>query len=193
VGRRLLRRRRWFGLVAGVTLALTGIYKYRVETYHYDVVDPGVLYRTGFRAPRELATTCRLVQPRTIVALIDEQELEREPFRGEWAFCATRGIRLLPIPIPVIQRTPSTEDVRLFLAVVEARANQPVAVHCAQGIRRTGMMCAAYHMSVLGFTRAESRDLVRRYGRDDEGESIADVLAFIERYDPQSRTVGPPR
>ena len=39
-----------------------------------------------------------------------------------------------------------------FLALVNDPANQPVYVHCAGGRHRTGVMTAAYRMSIDGWT-----------------------------------------
>jgi protein tyrosine/serine phosphatase len=60
-------------------------------------------------------------------------------------------------------------------------------VHCAQGVRRTGMMVAAYQESVLGYDRERATQEILRFGHSDR--SIGDVRRFIDVYDPVKREV----
>lgn len=174
-----------------VVLAAIGFLVWRqwFETYHFAVVQPGVLYRDGNRGPREFATMVRKCHPKTIVGLIDDQEIadaEKPEFKAEIEFARQQGIAIERIPIP-LGGWPTTEDVRRFLEIVTDPSHQPVIVHCAQGVRRTGMMAAAYQESVLGYDSAKAKAAILRFGHSQR--SIGDVERFIDVYDPVKREV----
>lgn len=176
-------------LLVGATVA---VFLMRFDTYHLATVRDGVLYRDGNRGMREFRTSLRKVQPRTVVMLVTDAEIAlptKPQFQQEVDYLKRQGIPLVRIPIP--QSTPPTTDnVRTFLEIVEDRANQPVLVHCAQGMVRTGMMVAAYQESVLGWDDAKARQELLTFGRT--GDSLRIVQQFIDRYDGKSRTVREP-
>jgi len=174
----------WYLLVAGV-LAVVGFLVWRqwFQTYHLATVQEGVLYRAGNRGLREFANAIRRVKPRTVVCLIDDNELSdaRKPqFQQELRFLADRRIAVCRIPI-ALGGWPTPADVRQFLSVVSDAKNQPVLVHCAQGVRRTGMLAAAYQQSVLGYDDARAKSAILTFGHSRR--SIGDVEKFIELYD----------
>ena len=164
------------------------VWRERFATYHFAEVRPGVLYRDGNRNMREFATACRNGRIRTVVMLNDDQELIQPPFANETAFCQSQGIQLIRIPV-TLGGWPSSADVRRFLQIVEDPNNHPVLVHCAQGVRRTGMMVAAYEKSVLGYTDQQTSDAILRFGRKPASQSLADVRRFIASYDGAARQV----
>lgn len=157
------------------------------KTYHYAVVQEGVLCRAGNRTMREFAATCRVARPKTIVDLVSDQEMQREPFRSEPEFCRQKGIILVRLPV---SSWPTTQDLQQFLQIVTSKENQPVLVHCAQGMRRTGMMVAAYEESVLHFDEAKAKAAIVHFGH--KGESMEDIYRFIDDYDSQNRSLRRP-
>ena len=60
-------------------------------------------------------------------------------------------------------------------------------MHCAQGVRRTAMMVAAFQESVLGYDKQQARDAILTFGHSDK--TVDDIRRFIDAYDPKSRTV----
>ena len=188
------RHRRMFPLVIiaiAVVLIAVGFVVWRqwFETYHLAAVQEGVVYRDGNRGPREFATMVRRVKPKTIVSLVDDDEIAdpRKPeFKAEIEFAQQQGIPIERIPVK-LGGWPSTEDVRRFLEIASDKTKQPVIVHCAQGVRRTGMMAAAFQESVLGYDRQKTTDAILRFGHSDR--SIGDVKRFIGIYDPEKREV----
>jgi len=189
-GIRRSRLRAWVIAVAAVAViasAVAGVWWTRFATYHFATVRKGVLYRDGNRSMREFAHACQRARIRTVVMLNDEQEARRKPFSEEADFCRAGRIRLERIPISPGER-PSSADVRLFLDIVADPDNQPVLVHCAQGLRRTGMMVAAYQLSVLNYTPEQAKAGILLWGR--KPERLDDVRGFIDDYDPQRRSVG---
>jgi protein tyrosine phosphatase (PTP) superfamily phosphohydrolase (DUF442 family) len=160
-----------------------------LQTYHLATVQDGVLYRDGNRGMREFENAVRKVKPKTVVCLIDDQELAdaRKPqFKQELDFCREQGVKVIRIPIR-LGGWPGTEDVRSFLRTVEDKSNQPVLVHCAQGVRRTGMMVAAFEQSVLGWDANRTKSSILTFGHSER--TVKDVERFIGVYDPKSRTV----
>jgi protein tyrosine/serine phosphatase len=158
-------------------------------TYHLAVVQEGVLYRDGNRGMREFEHAVRKVRPRTVVCLLDDQEMAdpaKSQFSEEVRWCGEQGIEVERIPVQ-LGGWPTTDDVRRFLAVVENRRNQPVLVHCAQGVRRTGMFVAAYQKSVLGWDDARVKREALTFGHSQR--TVKDVERFIEVYDGAKREV----
>src|SRR3954471_19893986 len=83
------------------------------ETYHLATVQEGVLYRDGNRGPREFATMVRRVKPKTIVSLVDGDEIddrEKPEFKAEIEFAKEQGIPIERIPVK-LGGWPKTEDV----------------------------------------------------------------------------------
>ena len=179
------------GVVLLVALALGGAYFWHchVRTYHLATVEPGTLYRDGNQSPCQFQTAVRKAQPRTVVSLVDDNEVadpEKPQFEVEAEFLQDKGIKLERIPVK-LGGWPTKADVDRFLQVVNDPANQPVLVHCAQGVRRTGMMVAAFQMSQMGYDKQRAKDSVLRFGHSDR--TANDVVRFIDGYDPATGTV----
>jgi protein tyrosine phosphatase (PTP) superfamily phosphohydrolase (DUF442 family) len=164
------------------------IWRQWFETYHLAVVQESVLYRDGNRGPREFATMVRRVKPKTIVALIDDDEIadtEKPEFKAEIEFAQQQGIPIERIPVK-LGGWPTSDDVQRFLQIVADKNKQPVIVHCAQGVRRTGMM-AAFQESILGYDPEKAKAAILAFGHSER--SIGDVKRFIDIYDPAKREV----
>ncbi len=184
-------RARAIGAVLLVALVAGGVYVWRcyLDTYHLATVHAGALYRAGLQSPCQFETALRKVKPKTVVSLIDEKE-EVDPakpqFQVEKEVLADRGVRLERIPVR-LGGWPTKQDVEQFLAVANDPNNQPVIVHCAQGVRRTGMMTAAYQMKVLGYDKERAKAEVLTFGHSDR--TARDILRFIDGYDPATGKV----
>jgi len=172
--------------LAGILIALAGWLAWRqwFQTYHLVVVRPAVLYRDGVRSRREFATMLRIKRPKTIVSLVDDNEIGREPFVSEIMMCRRQNIDVVRIPIP-LGGWPDSAQVQEFLDIAAAPQRQPVLVHCAQGVRRTGMMVAAYQESIMNFDRAKAKAALLDFGHSQR--TVGDVERFIDNYDPVAR------
>ena len=181
---------KWLILGAAVVVLLGVLYWWAaLQTYHFAVVHEGVLYRDGNRGIREFSHAIRKGKIRTVVALIDDSELasERKPeFAAEMDWCKRKRIRVERIIIP-LGGWPTSEDVRRFFDIVSDAQNQPVLVHCAQGVRRTGMMVAAYQQNVLGWDDERCRRELLTFGHSQR--TVGDVQKFIDVYDPRTGAV----
>ena len=124
---------------------------------HFDVVKPGILYRSGQLNPRQLAEVARRYGLRTVVNFqVPGREVEEE--RG---LARSLGLEFLNLPMPG-DGFGKEAQFREVLAACDDPARRPVLVHCARGTCRTGASVALY-----------------RYERD--GWTLADVSAEMER------------
>ncbi len=174
-----------------IALVMGGLYVWRchISTYHLATVDAGVLYRDGVQSPCQFETAVRKVQPKTVVSLIDENEEadENKPqFQSEKDYLEKKGIRLERIPVK-LGGWPTRKDVDRFFEIVNDPQAQPVLVHCAQGVRRTGFMAAAYQMKQLGYDKDRAKESILRFGHSDR--TANDVIRFIDGYDPATGAV----
>lgn len=185
-GRRPSRR---VVIVAALLVAAIGFAAwYFLGTYHLKTVEPGVLYRDGVQSMREFRNAVRKVEPKTVVMLVDEKEVAdpaKPQFAQEVEYLKQKGVRVEHIPVK-LGGYPTSDDVRRFLDVATKNENQPVLVHCAQGVRRTGMMVAAYQMSIKGADKEQAKSKIISFGHSER--TIKDVKTFIDGYDPHQRT-----
>ena len=164
-----------------VAACLGGFAWFTFDTYHYAVVEPGVLYRDGLRSEREFRNALRRSGARTVVSLLDADEAAREPWSAEERWCREAGVELVRIPVTRGAR-PDADQVAKFFDVVKEKSQGAVLVHCAQGVRRTGMMVAAYDQSVRGLDDRAARDAILAFGKT--GNTYRDLVQFIEDYEP---------
>lgn len=177
-----------FVVLIGLALAAALVW-HNSRTYHLATVQEGVLYRDGLKSRTQFAATLDRIHPKTVVSLIDENELAdpRKPQLGaEAELCSEHGVILDRIPVK-LGGWPTSDDVRKFLAIVSDKQNQPVLVHCAQGVRRTGIFIAAYEESVLGWDKEKAKAAVVSFGH--RTDTVNDIKRFIDRYDPKAETV----
>jgi protein tyrosine phosphatase (PTP) superfamily phosphohydrolase (DUF442 family) len=154
--------------------------------YHLAVVQPGVLYRSGALSLREWKTVMTRIGPKTDVCLVDDQEMNDKPkFINEVTFLKERGVAVVRIPVR-LGGWPSNADVQRFLDMASNPANQPVLVHCDQGVRRTAMMVAAYQESILGWDKNHAREAIISFGHSKS--TVDDIRRFIDLYDAKTRS-----
>jgi protein tyrosine/serine phosphatase len=188
--RRPLALRGGILLALGIAIGVAGFFLWKAHArYHLAVVQPGVLYRDGLKSSAQFAATLDRAHPKTVVSLIDEKEMSdpgKPQLAAEAELCSRRGITLDRIPV-TLGGWPNSADVQKFLAIVADKENQPVLVHCAQGVRRTGMFVAAYQESVLGYDKARAKAAVLSFGHGRN--TVEQIDRFIDGYDPKTQTV----
>ena len=159
---------------------------YSARTYHFRVVTPGVLYRDGMRNPSQFARSCSRAGIKTVVSVIGHGEVVSERFAPAIEECRKNGMRTECLGVN-IGGWPDTQAIRQFLEIVSDPQRRPVLVHCREGVRRTGMVVAAYQMSILGFTREQAKAAMEQFGHS--ARTVADVKRFIDLYDPSDRSI----
>jgi len=159
------------------------------RAYHFAIVQPGVLFRDGAKSETQFAAALDDSHPKTVVSLVDAKE-QADPtkpvFAAEPKLCEVRGIQLKHIEVR-LGGWPDSDNIRRFLDIVNDPHNQPVLVHCAQGVRRTGFFVAAYQESVLGYDKEKAKSAIITFGHPKG--VIDDIKRFIDNYDPASRSV----
>lgn len=177
----------WTCLVLAALVAGFLVWRQWYETYHLATVDHGRLYRDGNRTLREFSNMLRRVRPRTVVSLVDDAELAdhtKPQFAAENALLPARGVELIRVPVP-LGGWPDAAAIEQFLSIAADPSRQPVLVHCAQGVRRTGMMVAAYQMSLMGWSKQQAKGAMLTFGHSQR--TVGDVQRFIDVYDPETR------
>jgi protein tyrosine phosphatase (PTP) superfamily phosphohydrolase (DUF442 family) len=73
------------------------------------------------------------------------------------------GLRYYNVPLKWYGR-PKDEQVKRVLEIINAPENQPVFVHCAHGVDRTGLIVAVYRIAQDGWTSAQAKREAKRFG-----------------------------
>ena len=74
---------------------------------------------------------------KTVVSLVDEDEITQSPFTDELAYCKVHGIEVVRLPVP-LGGWPRGDQISQFLDIATDPARQPVLVHCAEGFDARG-------------------------------------------------------
>ncbi len=172
-----------------IVAACVGYWYAELQLYHYSPIVPGVLYRSGNRGMREFDHAVKQSGARTIISLIDDRELNdpaKPQFKAEAEYCRIHGIQQIRLPVP-LGGWPTSAEVQRFLAIVAEPSNRPVLIHCAQGVRRTGMFMAAYQLSILDRSVAVTKERIMPFGH--QPHDTDDIRTFINNYDPVMATI----
>lgn len=95
------------------------------------------------------------------------------------------GMRSVEIPLRADllgSRAPTDEEIDRFLAVVRDPEQQPVFVHCAHGVDRTGTMIAVYRIAVDGWSNDEAVREMLDFGYHTYYKSL---IEFVRSYRPR--------
>lgn len=86
-----------------------------------------------------------------------------EGVRKEEAEARAAGLRYFSIPFDRMGR-PDDAEMKQVLAIIDTSENQPVFVHCKQGVDRTGTVIAIYRITHDGWTSEQAKAEANRYG-----------------------------
>lgn len=141
-------------------------------------VTPGI-YRGAQPQPDGYATLKKL----GIRTVIDLRTSESEKAQVEAA-----GMQAIAVPIEMT-RDGLREKVDRVVALMADPANQPVYVHCRHGQDRTGIVVAAYRLTVDGWGLKDAEAEMQSFGFNDVWVNFK---KFIRAYRPQqlSQRVG---
>lgn len=114
------------------------------------------MYRTSQPSPLFLRWLVARREIRTLVNLRG-----RTP-GYESAFARRHGLKLFSFDLSA-SRPPTQEDVERFLRILQDPDNYPLAVHCRNGVDRTGYMIASYRVGVQGWDVNRAAREMNRY------------------------------
>jgi tyrosine-protein phosphatase SIW14 len=86
-----------------------------------------------------------------------------EGVRKEDAEARAAGLLYFSIPFDRMGR-PDDAEMKQVLSIIDTRENQPVFVHCKQGVDRTGTVIAIYRITHDGWTSEQAKAEANRYG-----------------------------
>lgn len=134
----------------------------RLQWDHWDVVKPGILYRSGQLTTAQLTRAVEHYGIRTVVNF----QLPGREMQAERAQAAKLGIGFVNLPMPG-DGFGEEAQFRKVLEVIDDPARRPVLVHCARGTCRTGSAVALYRFERDGWTIQDvAAELKRQSYRD---------------------------
>ncbi|MEJ7639123.1 MAG: tyrosine-protein phosphatase [Singulisphaera sp.] len=144
--------------VAALAIWLTvEVRRDRVVWDHWDVVKPGILYRSGQLSADQLAAAVKRFGLRTVINF----QVPSSRVKAERELARKLGVDFINLPMPG-DGFGQEAQFREVLKACDDPSRRPVLVHCARGTCRTGAAVALY-----------------RYERD--GWTVDDVAAEMDR------------
>lgn len=151
----------------------------------FAVVKEGVLLRSMVPTIPRLQEMERRYQIKTIVVLLNYEEIKHPMFGAEQNFTKQHGIKFIHLPMGV----PSPEQVTKFLEIVNNPTSQPVLVHCWHGTVRTSVLVAIYRIKEQGWPLQKALDEMISYDFKLESpryKSMVDIiLGFASKTESQ--------
>ena len=126
------------------------IWHHKTQPYHFKVVEPAVLYRSGWMKPEDMDKIINKYKIQTVVNLcVPEESTYRENYKDEQRVCQKNRVTI--VNIPMCGNTPPTpQQMTRWLNLLKDKRTGPILVHCAQGATRTAAMVAVYEMEFKG-------------------------------------------
>jgi hypothetical protein len=176
--RRLKRTVLAIGTILVVALAAEVRYIYFGRNWH-EVV-PGRVYRCAQLSEADLAEQIEQGGIRTIVNLRGTC-MGFDWYNTECRTTSRLGVSQEDITLSAT-RLPAPDELRRFVEVIE-RSDFPIAMHCRQGVDRTGMMAATAQLLLTDATPDDARrQLGPRFGHVPFGLTRV-MTRFLELYD----------
>ena len=178
------RRRNLAFCLFAVLLTFAILYYWIVQREHissakkFAVVKENVLLRSRIPETPRLQEMERRYQIKTIVALLNDDEVEQPEFAAEQNFAKQHGITFIYLRMGV----PTPEQVTTFLEIVNNPANQPVLVHCWHGTIRTGVLVAIYRIKEQAWPLQKALDEMASFGFDLQTVQYKSMLDIVRGY-----------
>lgn len=129
-------------VVLAVVIVAVLVHRARKVFYHFRIVEPGRLYRSGTLGPVGLRIMDRVFGINTIINLRSEEEYGKGGwFKRQSTYCRQRGMR--HVLLPMNQDTPPSEAQVERVLEILAEPDSRCLVHCEMGVIRTGMVVVA--------------------------------------------------
>jgi protein tyrosine/serine phosphatase len=110
-----------------------------------------------------------------------------EVVRKEEAEARAAGLRYFSVPFAGMG-SPDDAEINQVLSIINSAANQPVFVHCKQGVDRTGMVIAIYRITHDGWTSEQAKAEANRYGMHPWERGMKNYIHdYYQRYRGQKK------
>ena len=172
------------GILIAVVIAGGAVLHHKLGPYHFKVVKPGMLYRSGWMKPEHEEKIIEKYGIKTVVNLcLPDEELGANNHSVEAGICERTGATLVNIPMP--GNTPPTDaQLAEWLGLLYSEPSHPILVHCAQGAIRTGMMVAVYRIDYQKEDNATVLKTLDTMGHDIDVPKRQAMKDFILNYKP---------
>ena len=172
-------------LIAVVAVGIL-IWQQLFGTYRMVKIEKDVLYSTGLRNVEELNNAAISTKARALLLCSDSVELQTPLFSASQTYAFHSKMRVEDFRVG-LGGWPTSQDIDWALQVIARPSRRPVLIVSADGVRRPGMIVAAYLTSVLKYDKPAALKRLRQLYGDAPG--LTDVDRFLEAYEPASRTV----
>jgi len=98
-----------------------------------------------------------------------------EGVRKDEAEARAAGLQFFNVPFDRRGR-PDEAEMKQVLAIIDTPKNQPVFVHCKQGVDRTGTVIAIYRIVHDGWTSEQAKAEANRYGMHPWERGMKDYI-----------------
>jgi protein tyrosine phosphatase (PTP) superfamily phosphohydrolase (DUF442 family) len=149
----MLKPWRWLsvglvGVIGGLAYWLTvETQRNRLVWDHFDVVKPGILYRSGQLNHDQTAEAVKRLGLRTIISF----QLPGKAVEAERSLVEGLGVQFVNLPMPG-DGFGREEQLREVLSLIDDPERRPILVHCARGTCRTSAAVALYRFERDGWT-----------------------------------------
>lgn len=183
------RGARWalaFITLVGVALG-AGAYRNHQRYKHFEVHDPGMVYRSAWLRGDVFAELIEQHQIRTIINLCEPDEMGHERCLDQRQFVRGAGANLVELTMPPTVEA-NDPAVAKFVELLSNPASYPVLVHCQHGVTRTAKVLAIYDILHRHMTADQSLAAMPLFGRDEYNVS---VYAFARDFEAKHKQLFP--
>lgn len=183
------RRRSLLGLgVISLVLVVSGYaYRQHKRYQHFEIHDPGMVYRSAWLEGEVFAELIDKHQIRSVVNLCNPEEMGSARTLDQRKHVLGAGAQLYELPFPQGVEADAPE-VQKYVDILTNPGNYPMLVHCQHGVTRTAKVLAMYDILHKHDTADHSLGKMPLFGRDAYNVS---VYAFARDFEKRHETLYP--
>ncbi|HKB17166.1 MAG TPA: hypothetical protein VKF62_13955 [Planctomycetota bacterium] len=161
---------------------------YYLSWRNFDVVEPGVLYRSGQLRPNQLRAA---IESYGLHAVLNLGHADAEDEREE-GIVRGLGLRYWKTNWPGSDRVISEDELDWAYAIMSDPENQPLLVHCDGGMHRAGVTVAYWRILRSGWSRQRIREemVAHRFNPATRPELMELVDRLFQKHRGEGVTLG---
>ena len=171
-------KRKWvwgLALFIGATSGLGAVAYHKLLRWkRFEVVEPGVLYRSGILKDWQLEAAIDRYHFKTVFSFTHTNN------SAERAVCQQAGVRRYYCYLHGNGVGPDDPYLR-FLEVVQDPSQQPILVHCSAGVQRTGGAVALYRILFNDWSFDRAIDEMIEKGNKGKQDQIRQIKRISDR------------